>query len=118
MEKKTMSHYDKYKNLYVNSVKREDMVGAIPHPDHVILYVIPRPKEAAMVGKLLVQESSERPSEPLVFEVIAGGTRTPHKAGDLVCISFLAGDRFRDSDVVVCHKNDIILTWGRGLCRS
>jgi hypothetical protein len=117
MEKKTMSHYDKYKNLYVYNVKREDMAGAVPHPDHVILYVIPRPQEIAKVGALAVGDG-ERPAEPLVFEVIACGIRTSHKVGDLVCVSFLAGDRFRGSDVVVCHTDDIILTWGKGLCRE
>lgn len=108
-----MNYYDIYRDLYADTVTADVVAGATPAPGWLVLRCIPKKPEAKKGGIIVSAASS---NTPVVYEVLIAGEGCRNKAGDLVAISFLAGDRL-SAEIVLCQQEDVALTWGEGLKR-
>jgi hypothetical protein len=106
-----MSYYDTFRDLYADTVTADVVAGATPAPGWLVLRCIPKRVEAKKGGILVSAASS---NTPVVYEVLLAGEGCRNKAGDLVCIVFLSGDKL-SAEIVLCQQDDIMLTYGYGL---
>lgn len=110
-------HYQIYQDLFHTRLTANHMAGAVPHPDRLILEIVPPAPSSlsnANKGGLILTETTKA-SDPIVYRVLAAGSSTPYQPEDLVCISFMSGDKFSGSNIVSCHKDDVIFKWGHGI---
>ena len=118
------------KNLYRDKITSQTLAGARPHPDWLILEVVPESAMSASSDSKKAQINTNfsvmKPQlstdnviearEPVVFKVLASGSNVDFVSpNDYVNITFLAGDKFGNSPIVLCHKDDVTLVWGSGL---
>jgi hypothetical protein len=115
-----MKYYDKYKNLYEGRIPVEYVAGSKAQPNWLVLERIEAPKPEDLPpptpGKFLVPETATKKREPMVFHVLEVGSNCGEiKVGDLISITYLAGDAYAGSSIVVCHIDDVCFRWGEGL---
>ena len=106
-----MSYYDTYRDLYADPVTADVVAGATPAPGWLVLRCIPKKTEARK-GSILVNSAIS--STPVVYEVLIAGEGCRNKPGDMVCPSFLSGDKL-SAEIVLVMQDDIMITWGHGL---
>lgn len=106
-----MNYYDVYKDLYSDPVTADVVAGATPAPGWLVLRCIPKKAEAKK-GSILVNGATS--NTPVVYEVLIAGEGCRNKAGDMVCPSFLSGDKL-SAEIVLVMQDDIMITWGEGL---
>jgi hypothetical protein len=103
-----MDFYNKYKNFYVDTVEPKHLANAKPGISRLILEKIEPPEQIEDDSFSFMDAKTK---QPIVFRVIAAHPSvTIAKKDDLVCPSFLAGDRV-DQSVLVAHEQDIEFVW-------
>jgi hypothetical protein len=110
-------HYKKYLDLYHTTIKPQHMSGFRPVGDWLILEVLPDCPDdlsSANTAGLMISKTMKK-SEPVVFACLAAGPSCTTQVGDLVLCTFLAGDRFAESNVICVQERDVIGVWGNGI---
>lgn len=107
------------KNLFSDSLSAAEVAGVRCRNDTVICERL-SVEDTAQSDNIFQTEMAEvnRDSvrQPMVFKVLACGPKVEDlSVGDLVCMSFLAGDEFESSPIVVCSERDITFVWGSGI---
>lgn len=106
-----MNYYDIYRDLYADPVTADVVAGATPAPGWLVLRCIPKKPEAKK-GSILVNSATS--NTPVVYEVLIAGDGCRNRPGDLVCPTFLAGDKL-SAEIVLVAQEDVVITWGEGL---
>lgn len=108
-----MDHYTLYRDLFVESVTIDTVVGFEPASEFLLLEVI-QPEKQKSSGKI---KTIAKNVPPLVFRVItAGDSVTKYKKDDLVLITFQAGD-IVSAKICLVKQQDIVGKWGSGLLK-
>lgn len=112
-------YYKKYVNLYRTPLTEEHVTNAIPHPDWIICSLIGPPDELKSAGGIILDSAAaSKKTPPLIYRVIKAGTSATEllnlSTGDFIAIQFLAGDKFLDSNVVLIHKDDVLMRYYPG----